>query len=354
MINQNKCEIAIPTLLKVEKDILGQVGKYLADMNFHKVVILFGNGLIDLFGTKVLKGMQFNNIEVLMYQEMDTVEINAIMNLAFSFPNTTEAVIGIGGGKVIDAAKYCGFLRNLPFISIPTSASSDGFSSASASLIVEGRRKSVPAKIAYGIVADIDVIKSAPTAFLYSGIGDMVSKITALYDWNFEEEKGYGVVNDCAYMISKKAVNSFVRTPFKDIMDERFIRELMDSLAMSGIANEIAGSSAPTSGSEHLISHALDKMLEKPQLHGIQVGIATYLMSVVQNHRFERINTVFTETGFWDYVKTVDMKKEDFAKAIEMAPEIKPFRHTYLHEESYRKKAIELLDTDEMLKEVLK
>ena len=45
---------------------------------------------------------------------------------------------------------------------------------------------------------------------------------------------------------------------------------------------------------------------------------------------------------------------EDFAKAIEMAPEIKPFRHTYLHEESYRKKAIELLDTDEMLKEVLK
>ena len=54
MINQNKCELAIPTLLKVEKDILGQVGKYLADMNFHKVVILFGNGLIDLFGTKVL------------------------------------------------------------------------------------------------------------------------------------------------------------------------------------------------------------------------------------------------------------------------------------------------------------
>lgn len=81
---------------------------------FHKVVILFGNGLIDLFGDKVLNGMKDNNIEVLLYQEMDTVEINAIMQLGFSFPNTTEAVIGIGGGKVIDAAKYCGFLRNLP------------------------------------------------------------------------------------------------------------------------------------------------------------------------------------------------------------------------------------------------
>ena len=208
MVTQNKCEISIPAILKVEKDILGQVGKYLADMNFHKVVILFGNGLIDLFGDKVLNGMKDNNIEVLLYQEMDTVEINAIMQLGFSFPNTTEAVIGIGGGKVIDAAKYCGFLRNLPFISIPTSASSDGFSSASASLIVEGRRKSVPARIAYGIIADIEVIKSAPKAFLYSGIGDMVSKITALYDWIFEQEKGYDIVNDCAMMISKKAVRN--------------------------------------------------------------------------------------------------------------------------------------------------
>ncbi len=87
-------------------------------------------------------------------------------------------------------------------------------------------------------------------------------------------------------MIAKKAVNSFVRTPFTSIQDDLFLKELLDSLAMSGIANEIAGSSAPTSGSEHLISHALDKMLEHPQLHGIQVGIATYLMSVVQDHRY--------------------------------------------------------------------
>lgn len=154
-------------------------------------------------------------------------------------------------------------------------------------------------------------------------------------------------------MISKKAVNSFVRTPFKDILDDRFIKELMDSLAMSGIANEIAGSSAPTSGSEHLISHALDKMLEKPSLHGIQVGIATYIMSKVQNHRYERINTVFTDTGFWDYVKTLELRKEDFKKAVMLAPEIKPFRHTYLHEEKYRNLAIEIIEKDEKLNEIL-
>ena len=116
----------------------------------------------------------------------------------------------------------------------------------------------------------------------------MVSKITALYDWVYEDQKGYTELNDFAMMIAKKAVNSFVRTPFESIKDDLFLKELLDSLAMSGIANEIAGGSAPTSGSEHLISHALDKMLPVPQLHGVQVGIATYLMSVVQNHRYIR------------------------------------------------------------------
>lgn len=345
--------IAIPALLKIGPGALGELGTYLKDLRLEKVVILFGNGLIEMFGMDVMKSLAEMGIDVLEYQELDTVRLEDLTSLAFSMPAKTQAVIGIGGGKVIDTAKYCGFLRNLAFISIPTSASSDGFSSASASLLVEGRRKSVPARLAYGIVVDTQIIKSAPKKFIYSGIGDMVSKITALYDWKFEEEHGYGKVNDFATMIAKKAVNSFVRTPFESIEEDLFIKELLDSLAMSGIANEIAGSSAPTSGSEHLISHALDKMLEQPQLHGIQVGIATYLMSVVQDHRYKRVNTIFTQTGFWDFVKTLEMRHVDFEQAIDLAPSIKPFRHTYLHEQEYRDRAKEVLVTDEKLKEIL-
>ena len=346
--------IAIPALLKIGAGVLDHLGIYLNELGFQKVVVFFGNGLIDMFGSLVLDSLHDAEIEVLEYQELDTVRLEDLSSLAFSMSAKTQAVIGIGGGKVIDGAKYCGFLRGLPFISIPTSASSDGFSSASASLLVEGRRKSVPARLAYGIVVDTKIIRSAPEKFLYSGIGDMVSKITALYDWIFEEEHGCGKVNDFAVMIAKKAVNSFVRTPFTSIHDELFLKELLDSLAMSGIANEIAGSSAPTSGSELLISHALDKMSEHPQLHGIQVGIATYLMSVVQDHRYSRVDTIFTQTGFWDYVGTLGMKREDYERAIDIAPSIKPFRYTYLHEEQYREKAKEVLRTDARLKEVLK
>ena len=345
-------EMAIPSILKIGNGALGKIGGYLKAENLDQVVLFFGNGLIDMFGELVMNSLKEAEVNVLEYNELDTVDIDDIITLAFAIPNKAKAVISIGGGKVIDAGKYAAFLRNLPFISVPTSSSSDGFSSASASLLVNGRRTSVPAKMAYGIVADTEILKSAPEKFIFSGIGDMVSKITALYDWNFEAERGYSEMNDFAVMIAKKAVNSFVRTPFETIHDDLFLRELVDSLAMSGIANEIAGGSTPTSGSEHLISHSLDKMLEHPQLHGIQVGVATYLMSRVQNHRYIRVNAIFEKTGFWDYVGTLNLNRDDYMRAIDMAPEIKPHRHTYLHEEQYRELAKKILCEDDVLKRV--
>ncbi len=344
--------IAIPTILKVGKGTLNNIGTYVKDSGAENVVVYLGNGLIEMFGKTVLKSFEKENIKVLEYKELDSIVIEDIIELAFGIDTKAQMIVGIGGGKVIDAAKYAAYLRKLPFISVPTSASSDGFSSASASLLVCGRRTSVPARLAYGIIADTDVIKSAPEKFLYSGIGDLVSKITALYDWLFEDEHGYAKVNDFAMMIAKKAVNSFVRTPFESIKDDLFLRELLDSLAMSGIANEIAGNSSPASGSEHLISHALDKILEKPELHGIQVGISTYIMSRVQNHRYMRVNKIFEDTGFWNYVETLNLKREDYEKAIDLAPSIKPHRYTYIHEEKYRKMAKEILREDEVLKKV--
>lgn len=345
--------ISVPSLLKVGSGTLTYLGDFLEENNFKKVVIFFGNGLIQLFGQQVFESLKKSGVEVLHYEELDSTNIEDIIKLAFAIPNKTQAVIGIGGGKVIDTSKYAGFLRRIPFISVPTSSSSDGFSSSSASLLVSGKRTSVPAKIAYGIIIDLDVIKSAPEKFIYSGIGDLLSKISAIYDWQYEKKQGVSELDDFAVMIAKKAVNSFVRTPFKSIRDDLFLKELLDSLAMSGIANEMAGNSAPSSGSEHLISHALDKLLEKPELHGIQVGIATYIMSKVQEHRYIRVNQVLTDTGFWNYVKTLKMKKEDFLRAIDLAPSIKPNRHVFIHEDKYREAAKKLLYEDKILKEIL-
>ncbi|ACL76814.1 iron-containing alcohol dehydrogenase family protein [Ruminiclostridium cellulolyticum] len=346
--------IEIPSILEVSNNILGSVGAHIERAGISNVVVLFGEGIRDLFGEKILDSIKSRkSLAVLETYDYDDIKLENLMLKAFTIPSKTDAVVGVGGGKVLDAAKYIAFLNKLPFISIPTSTSNDGFSSSGCSLIINGRRTSVHASMPFGILVDLDVLKNAPMKFIYSGLGDIISKITAVYDWYFEERNNAAKVDDFAAMIAKKSVNSIVRMPYTQVTENFFLKEMVDSLTMSGIAMQIADSSAPASGSEHLISHALDKLLETPQLHGIQVGIATYLMSRVQEHRYQRVVKFLTDTGFINFVETLKMKADDFEKAIDMAHTIKPNRYTYLHVPENREKAKQLLRSDDVLKRIL-
>ncbi|WBW98408.1 iron-containing alcohol dehydrogenase family protein [Oceanirhabdus sp. W0125-5] len=345
--------ISIPNILLNSEGAINKLGKELNKSKFKSIILFWDENIKKLFGEKIRELIEIENIKL---QEciIAEVEVCNIVEKAFNLPMDVDCFVGIGGGKVIDIAKYMGFLKKKPFISIPTSTSNDGFCSPVASLLVNGRRTTVPAKIPYGILVDTNIIKTSPDRFKYSGIGDLVSNITALWDWKYEEKQGVGKIDDFAVMISSTCVNGFMNSPFNNIKEEKLLKTLVDSLTLNGIAMEISGSSAPASGSEHLISHAMDKILEKPYLHGIQVGVATYLVSLVQNNRSNEIRDVLKKTGFFDYVETLEMKRELFMKAIDLAPEIKKQRRTIIHEEESRNLAKSFLYEDIILKHLLK
>ncbi|PTL38504.1 iron-containing alcohol dehydrogenase family protein [Alkalicoccus saliphilus] len=343
--------IPIPAVLEISAGSLYRLEPVFERHGFKKVLFLFDKFTYEELSEKVLQS--FSGVKA-QGELLDTsMDIHGLIKKAFSM-ETYDAVTAVGGGAVIDQGKYIAFSRAIPFISMPTSASNDGFASSNSSLIVDGKKTTVPAKVPYGIVADLDIIQRAPKKFILAGIGDLMSNITALYDWDFEDRRGVSQVNAFAAMLSKKAVNSFIRTPMGDITHPTFLKELVSSLTMGGVATVISGSSAPISGSEHLISHALDKHAEHKEMHGIQIGISTYIMAHVQNHRAERMHKVFSRTGFFDYVQSLHLTKDDFRQAIKRSPDMKPHRWTYLHEETYRTRALEFLESDPMLQQILK
>jgi glycerol-1-phosphate dehydrogenase [NAD(P)+] len=342
--------IPIPAILDINNGSLFRLEQTFQRHGFESALLLFDGFTYENYAVKVKQSFSESKVDTLELE--DNLDIQKLINQAFSL-DLYDVIVAIGGGAVIDHGKYIAFSRAVPFISVPTSASNDGFASSNCSLIVEGKKTTVPARVPYGIIADLDIIQHAPEKFILAGIGDLMSNITALYDWDFEDAHGAGQVNAFAAMLSKKAVNSFIRTPMDNIKNPTFLKELVSSLTMGGIATVISGNSAPISGSEHLISHALDKHALEPQMHGIQVGIATYIMAHVQDHRAERMQKVFSRTGFFDYVQTLGMNKEDFRHAIEQSPQMKPHRYTYLHEEKYRERALEFLEKDKTLKEIL-
>ena len=87
--------ISIPALLKIGAGALDNLGIYLKELQLQKVVVLFGNGLVEMFGSTVMEALQQEDIDILEYQELDTVRLEDLTSLAFSMPAKTQAVIGI-------------------------------------------------------------------------------------------------------------------------------------------------------------------------------------------------------------------------------------------------------------------
>jgi len=347
-------QIEIPYLLKIGTGKTAKIGKYLFDKGMMQIALFWGEGIENLIGQTLKEGLNKYNIEIMHQQTAATVDIDAITHTAFSLPSV-NAIVGVGGGKALDFAKYIAHLLKIPFISIPTAISNDGFSSPSSSLVVLGKRKSVKAGSPFGVVIDLDVTKNSPDVFLYSGIGDMMSKATALKDWRTARAKGLSRFVDFSAVLAYNSLDiMFLKHTF-DIHCESFQRSLASSLTMSGLAMEIAGSSRPASGSEHLISHALDEISKEPRMHGIQVGVATYLCALLQNNSdTEDIKFVFEQTGFLKYVKENPLDYSEFVSALKLAPEIKRDFYTILSEPDSFDRAVEFLNHDVFLKAVLK
>ncbi|MBU0762431.1 MAG: iron-containing alcohol dehydrogenase, partial [Candidatus Altiarchaeota archaeon] len=97
-------------------------------------------------------------------------------------------VVGVGGGKILDAGKVISFEAKIPFISIPTSASHDGIASPQAS-IKRDLPTSVSVHCPLGVIADTKIISKAPKRLLASGAADAISNYTAVLDWRLAHKE---------------------------------------------------------------------------------------------------------------------------------------------------------------------
>ena len=173
-----------------------------------------------------------------------------------------------------------------------------------------------------------------------------MAKFTAVRDWKLAFHATGEPVDDFAALLSDGSIHAFRSHPAIDLEG---IRLLATGLILNGISMEIAGSSRPASGSEHLISHALDAISPRPRLQGLQVGVATYIISRLQGENVEAIAELFERTKFWDAIAEDPFRKGEWREAIAQAPHIKPGYYTVLSEPNRIAEACRLLDDDPRL-----
>jgi glycerol-1-phosphate dehydrogenase [NAD(P)+] len=339
-------QIAIPTLVRVKDGALDRLGIYLKRGAHHKVAVFMSKGLTAPLPDRLTRGLRDQSIEAVASIEVSDNDLESAARLFADLPKGVSAIVGVGGGKALDVAKYVGFLSRLPYYAVPTSLSNDGFCSPQSSLTIRDKRRSLPAALPFAVVVDTAVCRDAPRILTLSGVGDLVAKFTAIRDWKLAFHAVGESVDDFAALLSDGSVHSYLSHPQFDLLG---IRLLATALMFNGIAMEICGSSRPASGSEHLISHALDATSARPRLHGLQVGVATYLISILQEQNSEDIAALFDVTGFWEAIAADPFSRSEWLAAVRMAPTIKDGFYTVLSSRDVLPEVETLLMNDQRL-----
>jgi glycerol-1-phosphate dehydrogenase [NAD(P)+] len=340
-------QIGIPTFVRIKPGTLDRLGIYAARHTHRRIVMISSAGIVPELVERVRRSLTDHGAESIECLEAADASFENASSLFTALSDDCQAVIGLGGGRALDVAKYVAFLARRPYYAVPTSLSNDGFCSPQVSFTLGGRRVSLAAALPFAVVVDTEVCRQAPEVLWLSGVGDLVAKITAVKDWKLAYHHRGESVNDFAALLSDATVLQFLGRPERDLEG---IQTLATALMLNGIAMEICGSSRPASGAEHLISHALDELSQRPRLHGLQVGVATYLVSHLQNHGSERIASVFDQTGFWRAIEADPFDRSEWLQAAERAPQIRSNRFTVLTICDAVKKVARLIDQDERLR----
>ncbi len=322
-------QIGIPSLVRIKLGALDRIGVYTRRLNVQRPAVLFSAGLVGAIDGRAQESLHREGCAPPIRVDVQTGDFDEAVSIFRSLPASVDAVLGVGGGRALDVAKYVALLAGVRYLAVPTSLSNDGFCSPQVSLVLQGKRRSIQARMPVAVVVDTEVCRHAPISLWCAGVGDLVAKVTAVRDWKLAFHRAGTPVNDFAALLSDSSVLPFMAHPRRDVEG---VRHLATALMLNGIAMSIAGSSRPASGSEHLISHALDEITHRPRSHGLQVGLASYLVTHLQGGDVTRLNEVFTHADFWRTVHQDPFDAQEWRRAIELAPNLKPSFHTVLNE----------------------
>ena len=286
--------------IKMGPGVLKEIPILLKAFATKKIFMIADQNTYDVAGKKVrcLLKEDFQMSQYVFREEHLVPDERAMGRLLVEIPEDTSLILGIGSGTINDLARFLSYKLHLPYVIVGTAPSMDGYASVVSPLIVDGVKTTFEAVYPLAIVADLEVMKTAPMSMLQAGLGDILGKYTALADWHLaqvlKEEYFCESVEKLVRTAVKKCELAAERLPYRE---NESLESLTEGLILSGLAIGMVGVSRPASGEEHHLSHCWEMMLMNSGqttkwLHGNNVGVGVGIIAEA-----------------YHYLKTIDLGK---------------------------------------------
>ena len=274
--------------------VVNSLPEALQSLGHHRPMVVMGAHSEKAAGEKVraaLSGAGFAWSEFVFPAREGKMEPDewAVGALTMAMDPACDVILAVGSGVINDCCKVLAHACGLPSMVVCTAPSMDGYCSNSASMIQNRLKVSLYNACPEAIIADTDILATAPDLMLQAGLGDMLAKYVSICEWRISHlvhgdpycEEIAGMVRACLKKIVSHADGLMRREPAA-------LTAVLEGLVISGISMAFAEISRPASGLEHYFSHLWEMQAlqrGKPSdLHGIQVGVGTLLTLWIYEH----------------------------------------------------------------------
>lgn len=309
VIIKQKAEEDVPLIVAELR--MGKRGLMICDDNTWE---LAGNRIFEMLSDKGY------DIGVCMLEQKPIVipNENAITQILLKFDPSTDFLIAVGSGTINDITRFISHRTGKPYLVFATAPSMDGYASTVSPLLINGFKRTYPAVHPLAIIADTDMLCSAPDDMILAGFGDILGKVTSLADWQMSVIVMHERLCPVAKNMVQRALEE-VLSKASQIAQRKpeGIQALMEALILSGIAMMLTGNSRPASGSEHHMSHYIEMKYfmqgRQPLLHGTKVGLAVLYTVALYNElvfldpkNIDIPHLVITRTSYQEWCQRVN------------------------------------------------
>tara|TARA_Y100000310_G_C20685873_1_gene818952 strand:+ start:1632 stop:2543 length:912 start_codon:yes stop_codon:yes gene_type:complete len=279
---------------------------------------------------------------------IETNDIIEIQKVASSPELRNATIIAVGSGTILDVAKVITSINNTKLIAIPSILSSNVFATNKSVILKEGTVKTIQSKIPDKIIIDIDLIKRAKPRYNWSGIADVLSIFTALYDWKLAMKENGEQDHKLARNLAESLLSTIHQT-YPEILNlsDVGIKSLAECLVFSGYVTNLYGSGRPESGSEHMFSRAIEESLDfnKKILHGESVMLGILLTSELQGQNNDLIYDIANKMKLKSILRDLSLTEDKIVDYLLKASTIRRERFSIFNMvEVDRPKAVEMVE----------
>jgi len=252
---------------------------------------------------------------------VESLEYEELESIVEDLP-PCNSVIGIGGGRALDVAKYIAWRKRLLLFQVPTAMTVNAAFSHRSAVRFGGVVRYIGWAVPEAVYVDYDVIRSAPPLLNRSGVCDIFCYHTAHYDWCLAHEQGQCEPQwpydqrlvDEAGGVLQRVMGKLEE--IRDVTDEG-IYTLMEGHRWGGAAFHNAGwNPRHIEGAEHFFFYNLEYRTGKPFIHGQPVCLGIYIISALQDNRAEEMLDAIERVGVPIRPQDMGLTWDDVAEAL--------------------------------------